>query len=92
MEYILGGKNSDIENLKYVVHRLLLIREVSNVTYLFSDGAKMAEAAAMAFAVATAAGVPVLIEPIKISLLLRGLMQRRCMMSEHFWQAVVCLC
>ena len=60
---------SDIENLKYVVHRLLLIREVSNVTYLFSDGAKMAEAAAMAFAVATAAGVPVLIEPIKISLL-----------------------
>ena len=69
LEYILGGKNSDIENLKYVVHRLLLIREVSNVTYLFSDGAKMAEAAAMASAVATAAGVPVLIEPIKISLL-----------------------
>ena len=64
LEYILGGKNSDIENLKYVVHRLLLIREVSNVTYLFSDGTKMAEAAAMAFAVATAAGVPVLIEPI----------------------------
>ncbi len=23
---------------------------------------------------------------------LRGLMRRRCMMSEHFWQAVVCLC
>lgn len=69
LEYILGGKNSDIENLKYVVHRLLLIREVSNVTYLFSDGTKMAEAAAMASAVATAAGVPVLIEPIKISLL-----------------------
>lgn len=40
LEYILGGKNSDIENLKYVVHRLLLIREVSNVIYLFSDGAK----------------------------------------------------
>lgn len=69
LEYILGGKNSDIENLKYVVHRLLLIREVSNVTYLFSDGAKMAEAATMASAVATAAGVPILIEPIKISLL-----------------------
>lgn len=45
-----AGKNSDIENLKYVVHRLLLIREVSNVTYLFSDGCKMAEAAAMASA------------------------------------------
>lgn len=69
VEYILGGKNNDIDNLKWVVNRLLFLREVSNVAYLFSDGAKVAEAAALATSICTAAGAPVLIEPVKISLL-----------------------
>jgi len=42
-EYIIGGKDSDEENLKSIVYRLLLIREAANALYLLSDSAKMAE-------------------------------------------------
>ncbi len=69
VEYILEGKSSDIENLKAVVNRLLLIRETANVVYLFSDSAKMAEAEALAVAVTSAVGVPELAELVKISLI-----------------------
>lgn len=68
-EYILGGKNNDVDNLKWVVNRLLFLREAGNVAYLFSDGTKIAEAAALASSICTAAGIPALIEPVKISLL-----------------------
>lgn len=68
VEYILEGKNSDIENLKAVVNKLLLIRETANVVYLFSDSAKMAEAEALAIAVTSAVAVPELAELVKISL------------------------
>jgi hypothetical protein len=68
-EYVLFGKNNDVDNLKAAVHRLLLLREVSNVAYLFSDGGKCAEAEALATTICTAAGAPILIEPVKISLL-----------------------
>lgn len=68
-EYVLAGKNHDTDNLKAVVHRLLLIREVSNCIYLFSDAAKVAEAAGLATSICSAAGVPVLIEPVKLTLL-----------------------
>ena len=68
-EYILAGKNNDIDNLKTVVRRLLLLREVSNVTFLFSDASKVSEAAGLATSICTAAGAPVLIEPVKITLL-----------------------
>lgn len=69
MEYIIAGKESDEANLKAVVHRLLALREVSNMAYLFTDAGKQAEAASLAASVATAAGVPYLTEPIKLSLL-----------------------
>ncbi len=69
LEYVLGGKDSDIENLKAVVHRLLFLREVSNVVYLLSDAAKTGEAATLATSICTAAGAPVLIEPLTYTLL-----------------------
>lgn len=68
VEYILEGKSNDIENLKAVVNKLLLIRETANVIYLFSDSAKMAEAEALAVAVTSAVGVPELAELVKVSL------------------------
>ena len=40
VEYILGGKNSDRENLKSVATKLLLIRQGVNMAYLVSDGGK----------------------------------------------------
>ena len=36
IEYILEGKETDVENLKGVVNRLLFIREAANVLYLFT--------------------------------------------------------
>nr|MBQ8253090.1 hypothetical protein [Lachnospiraceae bacterium] len=68
-EYVLAGKNNDIDNLKSVVTRLLMMREISNVTYLFADQAKVSEAGALAAILCEAAGAPVLIEPVKITLL-----------------------
>lgn len=69
LEYILMGKDNDVENLKAVVNRLLLIRETANVTYLFSDTGKVAEAEALALAVTSAVASPELAEPVKVSLL-----------------------
>lgn len=69
VEYILVGKDSDLENLKAIVNRLLLLRETANMVYLFSDAAKIAEAETLAVSICTAAGVPVLIEPVKLSIL-----------------------
>lgn len=69
LEYILEGKGSDIENLKAVVNKLLLLRETANVIYLFSDGAKMAEAEALAIAVTAEIPVPGIEQLVKISLL-----------------------
>jgi hypothetical protein len=48
IEYILGGKGSDTENLKFVANRLLLIREGINLTCLYADSQKMAEVEALA--------------------------------------------
>lgn len=69
VEYILAGKNTDMENLKWVVNRLLLLREVANVTYLFSDPAKMTEAETLALTLAAVIAVPQLCELVKTSIL-----------------------
>lgn len=69
LEYILMGKDNDVENLKAVVNRLLLLRETANVVYLFSDSAKVAEAEALALAVTSAIALPELAELVKISLI-----------------------
>lgn len=57
-EYILGGKNGDIENLKFVARRLLLIREGVNMAHLVSDSVKRAQAASLATAIASAFLIP----------------------------------
>ena len=69
LEYILEGESSDIENLKAVVNKLLLLRETANVIYLFSDGAKMAEAEALAVAITAEIPVPGIEQLVKISLI-----------------------
>ncbi len=69
LEYILEGKDTDVDNLKAIVNKLLFLREVDNVTYLFSDAGKVAEAEALALAVTSAVVSPELTEPVKISLL-----------------------
>lgn len=40
-EYILGGKDNDIDNLKHVVNTTLALREAANVLHILSDEQKM---------------------------------------------------
>lgn len=69
-EYILGGKTGDIENLKSVAGRLLLIREGVNMVHLVSDGTKRAQAAGLASAIASAFLIPPATGVIEAALLL----------------------
>lgn len=64
LEYLIAGKASDVENLKAIVDRLLIMRLGANFIYLNTDQEKKAEARAAALAVSTAAGIPALEEPI----------------------------
>ena len=70
LEYILVGKDNDIENMESIAGRLLLAREALNFAYLCSDTAKMAEAEALAIAIVGYFGIPPLITATKWALLL----------------------
>lgn len=43
MEYLVAGKESDLENLRSVANRICVIREAANATYLLSDETKRQE-------------------------------------------------
>jgi hypothetical protein len=70
MEYILSGKASDEKNLKSVVRQLLLMREGINYVFLLRDSKRLAQAQSLALAIASAAMLPVLEEPVKHGILL----------------------
>lgn len=69
LEYVLHGKNSDIENIKETVQKLLLLRETSNYIFLSLDAGKSSEAEILASAVALACYSPELKDPIKQTIL-----------------------
>ena len=57
-EYIIAGKDSDIGNLKSVVHRICGIREAANVFFLLTDQEKQAEAETLALLLSGAVMLP----------------------------------
>lgn len=57
-EYVIAGKDSDIGNLKSVVHRICGIREAANVFFLLTDQEKQAEAEALALLLSGAVMLP----------------------------------
>lgn len=69
IEYLVGGKACDYDNLETVCKRILLGREAVNVAYIFTDSEKIAEAEAWAAALAAVILEPELLEPVKLSLL-----------------------
>lgn len=69
LEYLLGQKSSDIENLKVVAVKLLAIREAVNFLFLISNPDKTAQAEAMAALLAGATLNPVLLSAVKMGLL-----------------------
>lgn len=70
LEYILGGKLSDRDNLKFVVSRLLLIREGLNYLYCLQNGAINSEASKLALTLTGFLGIPALTTATKHALLL----------------------
>ena len=70
IEYLLGGKTSDKDNLKYVVTRLLLLREGMNYIYCVQDTQMNAQAGGLATALTGFLGIPLLTSATKHALLL----------------------
>ncbi len=70
LEYVIAGKRSDLENLKSVTHRLLILREAVNFAYLMTDPAKQTQAETAALAVTGLAGVAPLSKAVKYGILL----------------------
>lgn len=70
IEYILGGKTTDKENLKYVVNRLLLIREGMNYLYCLQNSGINAQAEATAVTLTGFLGIPALTAATKHAILL----------------------
>lgn len=68
-EYLLGGKESDIENLKVVAWELLAIREVINFTFLVSNPQKQAQVEAASLLVAGATLNPAAMNVVKAGIM-----------------------
>ncbi|MCI6467387.1 MAG: DUF5702 domain-containing protein [Faecalicatena sp.] len=65
LEYMIGEKESDMENLESVVKRLIGIRFGINYLYLQTDAAKQAEAETLALTLSTLAALPAVAEIVK---------------------------
>ncbi len=63
IEYLIGGKSSDYENLSEVVKEILLLREGANLFYLLTDSEKMSLIENFSLAIGTLICCPE-IEPI----------------------------
>lgn len=70
MEYLIGGKLSDRENLEMVVYELLGLREALNFTTIMGDGGKKALALEIATAAVGFTGMLPLIKAVQIGILL----------------------
>lgn len=69
-EYVLAGKESDAENLKAVIQKLLWMRVAPAYAYLLTDYEKQTEAEAMAASLCLLLTVPQITEIVKHAILL----------------------
>lgn len=70
VEYLVSGKDSDVENLRSVAGRLCAIREAANAMYLLSDSGKREEAQFLAELTCTLLLVPELAPVLEAVILL----------------------
>ena len=70
VEYLIGGKSTEIENMKAVVTQLLGMRAASNFLYLLSSPVKVEQARLLAIAIAGASLSPALIGIVKNAVLI----------------------
>lgn len=71
IEYIINGKDNDIDNLKSVIYRISALREASNAAHIFTDEEKCMEAELVATLLASAVLLPE-IAPILKTVILVG--------------------
>ncbi len=69
MEYVICGKDSDVENLKGTVWRLLLLREGLNMASICKDSARVGETETLALIIATLLTQPELKDVVKYVIL-----------------------
>lgn len=69
IEYLLGGKSKDEDNLDYVAKRLLLLREGMNYLYCTQNEQMSAEAGSLALSLTGFLGIPALTTATKHALL-----------------------
>ena len=65
LEYLLGGKMTDRDNMQAVVERLLLVREAANVLHIISDAEKRAATLEMATALVGFTANPAIIKVVE---------------------------
>lgn len=68
-EYVVGGKESDKENLEAVVRRILLTRESANVVHIMMDGKKRLEVSEMAMMLAGVTANAAVIKAVEYGLI-----------------------
>jgi hypothetical protein len=69
LEYIIMGKKKDIDNLKAIIMRILLIRTIMNVISLMSDTKRNGDARLLAAAFVGFTGLPALVTIVKTLIL-----------------------
>jgi hypothetical protein len=69
LEYLIGGKDNDIENLREAVEGLLMVREAANLAYLMTDSQKLEQVRLLSLALAGASANPVVIGLVEAALL-----------------------
>lgn len=70
LEYLIGGRESDRENLETVLKKIIAIRFVANYAYLLTDEEKKLEAEAMAIGLSALLAAPGVTEVVKHGILL----------------------
>ena len=70
LEYCIGGKASDRENLEKTVKELLLLREAGNFATIMQDTGKQAVALEIAAAAVGFTGIAPLVQAVKIGILM----------------------
>ena len=86
LEYCIGGKATDKENLERTVKELLLLREAGNFATIMQDGKKQALALEMATAVAGFTGIAPLVQAVQVGILLawsymESILDVRCLLA-----------
>ena len=82
LEYIAGGKSSDLDNLKYVVNRILLVRFITNYAYASRDSSITSQAKLMATALTGFFGMPQAADAVQV-LLVAALSYSESLLELH---------